>query len=79
MISRRSRLRQLEETVDNDTSEITEIEARIERNSHANAYYIAGLGYLGLNQKVDAGKKFAAALQISPDHLGAKTKLAEFN
>jgi tetratricopeptide (TPR) repeat protein len=45
----------------------------------ANAYYIAGLGYLGLNQKEDAEKKFTAALQISPDHLGAKTVLAGLN
>ncbi len=50
-----------------------------ERVRVANAHYIAGLGYLGLDQKDDAGKKFAAALQISPDHLGAKTKLAELN
>jgi tetratricopeptide (TPR) repeat protein len=41
----------------------------------ADAHYIAGLGYLGLNQKDEAKKEFAAALQISPDHLGAKTQL----
>ena len=40
---------------------------------------IAGLEYPGLNQKVDAGKKFAAALQIGPDHSGVETKPVEFN
>lgn len=47
-----------------------------ERARVANAHYIAGLGYLGLNQRDDAVKEFTAALQISPDHLGAKTSLA---
>ncbi len=38
LISRKSRLRQLEDTITNVSSEITELEARIEKNSQANAH-----------------------------------------
>ena len=42
----------------------------------AMAHYIAGLGYLGLNEKEKAKQEMTRALEISPDHLGAKSALA---
>lgn len=52
-------------------------EQQSQRARLANAYYIAGLGHLGLNEKVKAKQQMSQALQISPDHLGVKTILDE--
>jgi tetratricopeptide (TPR) repeat protein len=43
----------------------------------ADAHYLAGLGQLGLNDKDKARQEFMAALQSSPDHLGAKEALSQ--
>jgi tetratricopeptide (TPR) repeat protein len=42
----------------------------------ATAHYLAGLGYLGLKDMERARKEFTAAVQTSPDLLGARTALA---
>jgi Tfp pilus assembly protein PilF len=42
----------------------------------ANAHYLAGLGYLGLNNQVSAKAELSQAVKISPDLLGARTVLA---
>ena len=42
----------------------------------ANAHYLAGLGYLGLNNQAQAKAELSQAVQISPDLLGARTALA---
>jgi tetratricopeptide (TPR) repeat protein len=42
----------------------------------ANAHYLAGLGYLGLQDQVQAKAELAQAVQISPDLVGARTALA---
>jgi Tfp pilus assembly protein PilF len=42
----------------------------------ANAHYLAGLGYLGLKDQVQAKAELTQAVQISPDLVGAKTALA---
>lgn len=42
----------------------------------ANAHYLMGLGYLGLNDREKAKAELGAALQSSPDLLGARTALA---
>jgi tetratricopeptide (TPR) repeat protein len=49
------------------------------RGRTATAHYIAGLGHAGLDEKEKAGKEFAAALALSPDHLGAKIALEQLN
>jgi tetratricopeptide (TPR) repeat protein len=41
------------------------------------AHYVAGLARLGLGEKEKAKEEFSLALQSSPDHLGAKTALAQ--
>ena len=46
------------------------------RVREANAHYLAGLGYLGLNQQAQAKSELAQAAEISPDLLGARTELA---
>ncbi len=51
-------------------------EQQSQRSRLANAHYIAGLGYLGLNEKEKARQEFTQALQFSPDHLGARTSVA---
>lgn len=43
------------------------------------AHYMAGLGYLGLNDKEKARLSMKQALESSPDHLGAKIALAQLN
>ncbi len=43
----------------------------------ASAHYLAGLGYLGLGENAKAKQELTRALEISPDHLGARTALAE--
>jgi Tfp pilus assembly protein PilF len=40
---------------------------------------MAGLGYLGLNEKDKARQEFNQALEASPDHLGAKTMLTQLS
>jgi tetratricopeptide (TPR) repeat protein len=52
-------------------------EQQSQRSRLANAHYMAGLGYLGLNEKDKARQEFKQALEASPDHLGAKTMLAQ--
>jgi len=52
-------------------------EQQSQRSRLANAHYMAGLGYLGLNEKDKARQEFNQALEASPDHLGAKTMLAQ--
>ena len=42
----------------------------------ANAHYLAGLGYLGLQDQVQAKAELTQAVQISPDLVGARTALA---
>jgi tetratricopeptide (TPR) repeat protein len=41
-------------------------------------HYVAGLGYLGLGDKVKAREKFNAALKECPDYLDAKIALSQF-
>jgi tetratricopeptide (TPR) repeat protein len=50
-----------------------------QRSRLADAHYKAGLGYLGLNEKGKARRKFNQALEAGPDHLGAKTMLAQLD
>jgi Tfp pilus assembly protein PilF len=42
----------------------------------ANAHYLAGLGYLGLNDPAKAKAELSQAVIDSPDLLGARTALA---
>jgi tetratricopeptide (TPR) repeat protein len=42
----------------------------------ANAHYVAGLGYLGLKDQMQAKAELTQAVQISPDLVGARTALA---
>ncbi|MGB7759532.1 MAG: DUF5107 domain-containing protein [Bryobacteraceae bacterium] len=42
----------------------------------ANAHYLAGLGYLGLEDRAQAKAELSQAVQLSPDLLGARTALA---
>jgi tetratricopeptide (TPR) repeat protein len=46
------------------------------RTQTANAHYLSGLGYLGMNDRVKAGAELSEALRISPDLIGARTVLA---
>ena len=46
------------------------------RAASANAHYLAGLGYLGLNEQTQAKAELTQAVRISPDLLGARTALA---
>ncbi|MFC1795364.1 hypothetical protein ACFL3Q_17480, partial [Planctomycetota bacterium] len=48
-----------------------------QRSRLADAHYKAGLGYLGLNEKDKARRQLNQALEAGPDHLGAKTMLAQ--
>jgi tetratricopeptide (TPR) repeat protein len=52
-------------------------EQQSQRSRLADAHYMAGLGYLGLNEKDNARREFNQALEAGPDHLGAKTMLAQ--
>jgi len=52
-------------------------EQQSQRSRLADAHYMAGLGYLGLNEKGKARQEFNQALEAGPDHLGAKTMLAQ--
>ena len=48
---------------------------QFQRERSATAHYVAGLGWLGLNDRVRARQEMTAALEASPDHLGARTML----
>jgi tetratricopeptide (TPR) repeat protein len=48
-----------------------------QRSRLALAHFVAGLGHLGLGQRDKARLEMTQALAISPDHLGARTALAE--
>ena len=54
-------------------------EQQSQRSRLADAHYMAGLGYLGLNEKDNARREFNQALEAGPDHLGAKTMLAQLD
>jgi tetratricopeptide (TPR) repeat protein len=54
-------------------------EQQSQRSRLASAHYMAGLGYLGLNEKDKARQEFNQALEAGPDHLGAKTMLAQLD
>jgi len=54
-------------------------EQQSQRSRLANAHYMAGLGYLGLNEKDKARQELNQALDDGPDHLGAKTMLAQLD
>ena len=49
---------------------------RVGRARSANAHYLAGLGYLGLKDQVQAKAELIQAVQVSPDLVGARTALA---
>ena len=42
----------------------------------ANAHYLAGLGYLGMNDRAKATAELSEALRMSPDLVGARAVLA---
>jgi tetratricopeptide (TPR) repeat protein len=50
---------------------------QVQRTTLATAHYAAGLGYLGLKDAPSAKKEFTAALEASPDHVGARSALAD--
>ena len=50
---------------------------RSQRTALATVHYAAGLGYLGLNDKPNAKKELTEALEVSPDHAGARSALAD--
>jgi hypothetical protein len=52
-------------------------ERRAARDRDALAHYLAGLGHLGLGDAEKAKQEFTLALKARPDHLGAKTELAQ--
>ena len=54
-------------------------EQQSQRSRLADAHYMAGLGYLGLNEKDKARQEFNQALEAGPDHLGARTMLAQLD
>jgi tetratricopeptide (TPR) repeat protein len=52
-------------------------EQQTQRGRLAQAHYVSGLGYAGLEDTAAAKREFTRALELSPDHLGAKTALAQ--
>lgn len=42
----------------------------------ANAHYLMGLGYLGLNDNAQAKAELSQAVEVSPDLVGARIALA---
>jgi len=52
-------------------------EQQSQRSRLAAAHYMKGLGRLGLAEADQARQEFEAALRYMPDHLGARTQLAE--
>jgi len=51
-------------------------EQQSQRSRLAGAHYVKGLGHLGLAEADKARQEFEAALRYMPDHLGARTQLA---
>jgi tetratricopeptide (TPR) repeat protein len=49
------------------------------RDRLSTAHYVAGLGYIGLNQVEKAQRELTAALHVSPDHVGARNTLAAYS
>ncbi|NWG12832.1 MAG: DUF5107 domain-containing protein [Acidobacteria bacterium] len=52
-------------------------EQQSQRSGLALAHYVHGLGCLGLGDREKARQEMAQTLAISPDHIGARTALAE--
>jgi tetratricopeptide (TPR) repeat protein len=52
-------------------------EQQSQRSRLAGAHYLKGLGHLGLAETDKARQEFEAAVRYMPDHLGARTQLAE--
>jgi tetratricopeptide (TPR) repeat protein len=50
--------------------------AQSPRAHSANAHYLAGLGYLGLNDQAQAKAELNQAVEMSPDLVGARSLLA---
>ena len=50
--------------------------AQSPRARMANAHYLAGLGYLGLNDRAQAKTELSQAVEINPDLVGARAALA---
>jgi tetratricopeptide (TPR) repeat protein len=48
-----------------------------QRMQAADSHFLAGLGYLGLNDTAAAKQQFQVALASCPDHLAAKVALTE--
>jgi len=48
-----------------------------QRTQIADAYYLAGLGQLGLNHRDQARQEFTLALEAAPDHYAAMRELTE--
>ena len=48
-----------------------------QRSKLGMAHYLSGLGHLGLGEKEKAKESFQKSIEVSPDHLGAKTALTE--
>jgi len=51
-------------------------ERQSERTRAAQAHYLLGLGYRGQGKDAEAQAEFRAALELAPDHLGARAQLA---
>jgi tetratricopeptide (TPR) repeat protein len=51
-------------------------EQQSQRSRLSLAHYVAGLGHLGLGDKAKAKEEMTRALEVSPDHLGARSALA---
>jgi len=52
-------------------------ERQSRRIRSATAHYVAALGHTGLNERDEARRELRQTLELSPDHLGAKTALEE--
>jgi Tfp pilus assembly protein PilF len=50
-----------------------------ERERNAGGHYFVGLGYLGLNEKAKAKAELTKALELRPDHVGARAALAQMH
>jgi tetratricopeptide (TPR) repeat protein len=59
-----------------DNSEYSQFDGRTTSSAQrVNAFYQAGLGYMGLDDYANAAKEFKAALEINPGHIWSKTYL----
>jgi tetratricopeptide (TPR) repeat protein len=52
-------------------------EKQSEASRLAQAHYLLGLGQLGKGSKAEAQAEFEQVLKLNPNHIGAKTRLAE--